>query len=343
LLAAVDRERVELWHVASGQELLLLRGAPPRSWDPGFSPKVAWSADGRRLAATNWDASVSLWDAADEAGSKAQSNLRATAAARAFGWHLSNLRASLDARNPFATRFHLRAVKDAEPPSTTGRLVRAGLYARLGDWPAAAEDCARAHAANPLDDAPTLRQLALLRLQVGDQAGYRRACALLRQRFRPGAHLPSVAEALRALVLAPVPPSEMKRLLALTETLRRGRADGQPLDYLEALACYRAGRFADAARLAEEAARRERGHPPLCWIVAALACQRDGRPDAAQDRLDKDEKLLGELRRHAFRDGAVPPGWAWPDWLECDILLREAVSAVRGRKARSPPGGRGVF
>jgi WD40 repeat protein len=337
LLAAVDRERVKLWHVASGQELLLLRGAPPRSWDPGFSPKVAWSADGRRLAATNWDASASLWDAADEAGPQARSNLRATAAARAFGWHLLNLAASIGARNPFATRFHLRAVKAVEPPGPTARLVRAGLYARLGDWPAAAEDYASALAANPLDDAPTLHQQALLRLQVGDQAGYRRACALLRQRCRPGAHLPSVAEALRALLLAPVPPPEAKRLLALTETLRRGRADGQPLDYLEALACNRAGRFANAARLAEEAARRDRGHAPLCWIVAALACQQDGRPDAARDRLDKAEKQLAQLRRHGFRQGAVPPGWAWPDWLECDILLREAVSAVPGREARSPP------
>jgi WD40 repeat protein len=337
LLAAVDRERVKLWHVASGQELLLLRGAPPRSWDPGFSPKVAWSADGRRLAATNWDASVSLWDDADEAGPQARSNRRATAAARAFGWHLSNLDASLNARNPFATRFHLRGVKGTEPPGATARLVRAGLYARLGDWPAAAADYADALAANPLDDAPTLRQQALLRLRVGDQAGYGRARAILRQRCRPGAHPPSLAQALRTLVLVPVTASEAKRFLALTEALRRDWADGPRLDYLEALACYRAGRFADAARLGKEAAKREAAPPPMCWLVAALACHRDGRPDAARDWLDKAEQSLRELRRRAFRDGAVPQGWHWSDWLECDILLREAVSAVRGAARPAPP------
>jgi WD40 repeat protein len=337
LLAAVDRERVMLWHVASGQELLLLRGAPPRSWDPGFSPKVAWSADGRRLAATNWDASVSLWDAADEAGPEAQSKLRATAEARVFGWHLVNLNASIGANNSFATLFHLRAVKAAKPPSATARLVRAGLYARLGDWSAAAEDYAHALAENPLDDAPTLHQQALLRLQVGDKAGYRSACAMLRQRCRPGAHLPSVGEALRALVLAPATPSEAKSLAALTDALRRDWPDGPGLEFLEALACYRAGRFADAERYGKEAAKRKAAPEPMCWLLVALVCVKDGRPDAARDWLGKAEKSLRELRRQAFREGAVPQGWVWLDWLECDMLHREAVSVVRGDACLAPP------
>jgi tetratricopeptide (TPR) repeat protein len=273
----------------------------------------------------------------DGTGPEIRSDLRAAAAARAFGWHLSNLNASLGAANSFATELHLRALKDAVPPGPAARLARAGLYARLGDWPTAAEDYARSLSENPLDDATTLHQQALLRLRVSDEAGYRRACAVLREGCRPGAHAPSVAEAMRALVLAPATPSEAESLPALARALRHDWPDCPGIDYLEALACYRAGRLADAARLGEEAAQQERWHPPLCWIVATLACQRDGRPDVARDRLDKAEKLLGELRRHAFRDGAVPPGWHWSDWLECDILLREAVSVVRGRAVRSPP------
>jgi WD40 repeat protein len=336
LLAAVDRERVMVWHVASGQELMLLRGAPPHSWDPGFSPKVAWSADGRRLAATNWDASVSLWDADDEAGPEAQSKLRATAAVRAFGWYLVNLGASMGARNTFATLFHLRAVKDAKPTGATAGLVRAGLYAGLGDWSAAAEDYAHALSENPLDDVVTLHQQALLRLQVGDKAGYRNACDLLRQRCRPGAHRPSVAEALRALVLAPATLSEAKKLPALIEALRRDWPDGPRVGYLEALACYRAGRFEDAARHGREAAKGEAVPAPMCWLIVALACARDGQPDAARDWLGKAEKSLQEWRRQAFREGAVPPGWSWSDWLECDLLLREAVSVVRGSARLGP-------
>lgn len=61
-LAAIDREEVKLWDVESGQELLLLRGAPQRSADNGFNPRLVWSADGRRLASSNWDASISVWN-----------------------------------------------------------------------------------------------------------------------------------------------------------------------------------------------------------------------------------------------------------------------------------------
>ncbi|MCI0380025.1 MAG: hypothetical protein L0215_20780 [Gemmataceae bacterium] len=61
-LAAIDREEVKLWDVESGKELLLLRGAPQRSADNGFNPRLVWSADGRRLASSNWDASISVWN-----------------------------------------------------------------------------------------------------------------------------------------------------------------------------------------------------------------------------------------------------------------------------------------
>ena len=52
-----------LWDVRTGREALRLRGAPFRSSDPGFNPQVAWSPDGRRLAASNFDFSLSVWNA----------------------------------------------------------------------------------------------------------------------------------------------------------------------------------------------------------------------------------------------------------------------------------------
>src|SRR5262249_47574606 len=184
---------------------------------------------------------------------------RAAAEARAFGWHLSNLGASVETGNRFATDFHLRAVQGAEPPGVTARLVRAGLHAQLGDWPAAAEDYTRSLSENPLDDPCTLHQQAVLRLRMGDEAVYRRACGLLRERCRSGAQPSLVAEALRALVLTPAAPAEAESLPALAGALRHDWPDCPGIDYLEALACYRAGRLADAARLGETAAQRERG------------------------------------------------------------------------------------
>jgi len=61
LLAGVTREEVHVWELASGQEVLVLRGAPPRSGDNPFNPRVCWSSDGRRLAALNHNGTISIW------------------------------------------------------------------------------------------------------------------------------------------------------------------------------------------------------------------------------------------------------------------------------------------
>jgi WD40 repeat protein len=65
-LAGVSRPKVQLRDAEDGQEILILRGAPSRSGDGGFNPVVAWSPDGTRLAASNWDGSVAIWSAASE-------------------------------------------------------------------------------------------------------------------------------------------------------------------------------------------------------------------------------------------------------------------------------------
>jgi eukaryotic-like serine/threonine-protein kinase len=64
-LAGVDRETVKLWDVASGHEVFVLRGAEPRAGDVPFNPQATWSQDGLKLATTNHDGSVSIWEATD--------------------------------------------------------------------------------------------------------------------------------------------------------------------------------------------------------------------------------------------------------------------------------------
>jgi serine/threonine protein kinase len=81
-LAAVSRVHVQLWDVITGQMVLVLRGAPPRPHDNGFNPCVAWSLDGRFLAASNWNRSVSVWDAAERQTPAAKQTLHQAAETR---------------------------------------------------------------------------------------------------------------------------------------------------------------------------------------------------------------------------------------------------------------------
>jgi WD40 repeat protein/serine/threonine protein kinase len=116
-LAGITRDLVKLWDVAGGHEVLTLRGAPQRHWDPPFNPRVAFSPDGSRLAGSNWDESISLWDAEDQSDEakveRRQVARRNAADQRARFWHLQEAEHCLEHSNPAAARFHFQRLGNA--------------------------------------------------------------------------------------------------------------------------------------------------------------------------------------------------------------------------------------
>jgi hypothetical protein len=117
-LAGVSRDVVKVWDAGTGHEVLTLRGAPPRHWDPAFNPRVLFSPDGRRLVATNWDETISVWeaDALDDetAVARRQAARRRAADARAPFWHLQEAEGCLEHNNRPAARFHLGRLGNAQ-------------------------------------------------------------------------------------------------------------------------------------------------------------------------------------------------------------------------------------
>jgi WD40 repeat protein/serine/threonine protein kinase len=121
-LAGISRDSVRLWDVQAHQEALTLRGAPQRHWDPPFNPRLAYSPDGTRLAGTNWDESISVWEAEvweaepgrDEHRDRREKSRRRAAEARAAFWHLQEAAHCLKVKNPAAARFHLDQTAEAE-------------------------------------------------------------------------------------------------------------------------------------------------------------------------------------------------------------------------------------
>jgi hypothetical protein len=121
-LAGISRDVVKLWDVGTHHEVLTLRGAPQRYWDPAFNPRVLFSPDGKRLVGTNWDESISMWDAgapgSENAVAARQAARRQAADARAVFWHLEEAEDCWDHHNPTAARFHFQRLGNITLPSS---------------------------------------------------------------------------------------------------------------------------------------------------------------------------------------------------------------------------------
>jgi WD40 repeat protein len=119
-LAAISRDLVKLWDAETGHEVITLRGSAHRSWDPAFNPQVAFSPDGRRLVATNWNKTVSVWEAAEQTTERVR-ELRQAARERAPYWHLGEAEACLGRKDRAGAAFHLGRLGDAPLPEPLQR------------------------------------------------------------------------------------------------------------------------------------------------------------------------------------------------------------------------------
>jgi WD40 repeat protein/serine/threonine protein kinase len=128
-LAGIARDVVKMWDVGTGQEVLTLRGAPQRHWDPAFNPRVVFSPDGKRLVGTNWDESISMWDTGSQTDEDAlaqwQATRRQAATARAVLWHLQEAEDCLEHSKRAAALFHFQRLGSAAlPPPLQARKER---------------------------------------------------------------------------------------------------------------------------------------------------------------------------------------------------------------------------
>jgi WD40 repeat protein len=113
-LAGISRDLVKVWDTESGHEALTLRGSPQRHLDPAFNPRVVFSPDGRRLAGSNWDETISVWEAEPAPDEVPLPRFRAArrqaADERAAFWHLQEGEYCLAHNHQFAAGFHLKCL-----------------------------------------------------------------------------------------------------------------------------------------------------------------------------------------------------------------------------------------
>jgi tetratricopeptide (TPR) repeat protein len=331
-LAGASRERVQLWDVASGQDILFLRGAKPRPSDNGFNPRIAWSPDGARLAVANWDRTVSVWDAGDQTTAAGKAARARQAAHRACSWHLGRAETYGGPGTTFAAAFHRERLQSLDLTNPFQRRRRGDFLARSGQWGPAAADYAAPFAKGLPQDLCGYPECSALLVQTGDLAGYRRL------RERALAHLSEGLEplALRALLraggLAPCSAAESAQLQSAARRLHEARPGmGETFLYL-GLAHYRAGAWGEARRWLEEAEKARPGG--VCtarlWMLQGLVHLREGNSEEAERWLARADAWLAEQSRALPpRRGVAPVGWDWLTWLEVRSLRGEAEGLLR--------------
>jgi serine/threonine protein kinase/WD40 repeat protein/tetratricopeptide (TPR) repeat protein len=327
-LAAIDRDQVKVWDVATGGEILTLRGAPPRPMDGGFNPVLAWSPDGQRLAATVWHGGVTVFDARGRKAVPVSDALRQTAAGRAYHWHLAQIEAALRAKQPAAAAFHLARLRGREPPENLARLARARYLAWRGQLSEAAADFATAFAAHEPDYGGSWLVYAQTLLAQGDATGYRRLCTRLRARPSPKFDSSWEAHAAHSLALGPDGGEDAELVYYWSEISLGEASDDLDRVFTVALAEYRAGLWDQAAlRLQTIADNKQGDYRP--WPVLALVQHRLGQSAEARQWLDKCAAGHKEWqRRLAEPNGGFALPAAWPEF---EVLYTEANRVVLGK------------
>ncbi|MFO0844117.1 MAG: hypothetical protein U0797_17235 [Gemmataceae bacterium] len=333
LLAGVNRNEVTIWDLREGLEVIRLRGAPPRPSDGGFSPRVAWSGDGRRLAASNWDQSVTVWDSADLATPDAKGGLRRAAHDRLPRWHLKSAATALGRRRADAVRFHLDQLEKRGELEPAWRLARGDLLGRMGEW----EKARREYEAVAPDyggfPAEVVRARLALMAWKGDRVEYTRLAAALLDGGAAGTVENSAVHTAMACCLFPGAVARPDRLLAPLRELLSPERTQAGLQLALGLASLRAGRTGEAVEAGERALAVSHGEhwvvKTSARIVLALASHRLGRPEDADRHWRKAREEMAEVRERMAAEGLlIAPHIAWWDWLTVQSLEREAESEL---------------
>jgi Flp pilus assembly protein TadD len=164
-----------------------------------------------------------------------------------------------------------------------------------------------------------LPHLGLLRLQRGDEKGYRRACAELLERYGKTRQPWDANTVARACALLPDAVTDYTQPLALARlaATQKGFATLNTLGTL----LYRAGKDEEAiATLLEAIQEHRKGGTPADWLILALCEQRRDYPEEARRWFDKAVAELDALETRGIRN--------WAMRIELEALRREAESLL---------------
>jgi tetratricopeptide (TPR) repeat protein len=218
---------------------------------------------------------------------------------------------------------------EAKLANLTDPLERGRIYAARRDWASATDCYASALKRGPTDDGHFWFEYAALLLLSGDRTGYAHACTHLVDRCGKSGG-PRTYHAVRACTLTHEAIGDLALVSRLAEKeLRDNARQYWSLTEQGALA-YRTGRFQDAVPLFERAldADAKPGVAVSNWLWLALANQRIGKTDDARRWLVKAQGWLDQYSDGMPARAEQELGLHLHNWLEAQILRREAESLI---------------
>ena len=282
-------------------------------------PALAWDHEGRQLAVTNWDGTISLWTIAQQPSWQSVQS-------HAPSWAVVEAETAASTGNLFAVNFHLRqALRDASPDFLI-QLRRAKLLLSTGDFERAMREYSAGLAGGESLSAVRWLDGARAHLLNGDLAGYRRLCEKVMLRFGPSQLRSDNCAPILACILGPR-ADDLALLLRNIEHVPDISAptDRSELLFIVGLAHYRAGEWNEAIRCLHQSIEADERRAWITWPVLALAHNARRDRDESRQWLERAENWLKEKHNVGseteFMSGAA---------LDFRILTREALAVIKG-------------
>lgn len=239
-----------------------------------------------------------------------------------------------------ADRAYSKAV-ELLPDNTNALVVRSELRGLLGLWELAANDYAQEMKLHESELTWRWFRHALLRLHVGDEAGYFHACRRMQTLFEGTLASDMASEVVRTCILIPNPALDVDRLLKI----QRQAVDTDPKSWLRqyvlGVTLFRQGDYRNAIEaLKTSQAEASGGLQGLCYPIIAMSYQKLGQSNESQEALKEAAETLENWTLHrcdphserwvVHRGATVRWPVAWWDWLEFQVYYREAFVLING-------------
>ncbi len=251
---------------------------------------------------------------------------------------------------------------------------RANLYIRLGLWQRAAADYLRARSLGASTAGPWAYGIPHLLLYVGRTQEYRDLCQELYQQLDERGEPLMTSVVLRSCLVSPHPPVAPALLLDQARKMPTEERPPAPFarkflpgwrrlpdHYISGLASLRCGEYEEAIVHLQKAVEQApewppgpRGGPPqdqaqharpernrLPWNLAhaplAMAHFRLGREAEAAAALARCQQMMRDAAQDLSEAPLGNASMFWPDWLEFQLLYREATLLITGAEPQEDP------